>query len=260
VFGGQVFTELSTQMHACEPFDIPPEWERFMVLDWGFAKPFSVGWYAVDYDDNLYRYREWYGNKEGEHDMGVRMIARDVARGILDREEPDRAAGARIRTRYGDSSIRDNRPAFRRGESIARTIHEDLVNEGVFCLETDRDRLQGKMQVHARLRAREVVDHATGEIITEQPSVRIFSDHRHFWRTVPSLQYDEKHVEDVDTKAEDHIYDEFRYACMARQMKPRKVETVPHGSFARERSRMIRARKLAARTGIPFDAAYRKTR
>jgi hypothetical protein len=52
-FEGQIFTELSQRVHGIEPFDIPPEWERFCVLDWGFAKPFSVGWYAVDYDGIL---------------------------------------------------------------------------------------------------------------------------------------------------------------------------------------------------------------
>jgi hypothetical protein len=39
---------------------------------------------------------------------------------------------------------------------------------------------------------------------------------------VPSLVYDEHHVEDVDTSMEDHIYDECRYVLMENPISPRK--------------------------------------
>jgi hypothetical protein len=42
-----------------------------------------------------------------------------------------------------------------------------------------------------------------------------------FWRTMPTLQHDEKNVEDLDTDGEDHIADEVRYACMSRPWQPR---------------------------------------
>ena len=34
--------------------------------------------------------------------------------------------------------------------------------------------------------------------------------------------YDEKHVEDVDTGQEDHIYDECRYVLMEHPLSPRR--------------------------------------
>src|SRR2546421_5725412 len=83
----------SQRLHGCEDFEIPPEWERFCVLDWGFAKPFSIGWYALDYDGILYRYREWYGCKkevEGAPDgadVGLKLQAWEVGKGILEREK-----------------------------------------------------------------------------------------------------------------------------------------------------------------------------
>jgi len=55
VFEGQVFPDLSQRVHGFEPFQPPPEWEKFMVFDWGYAKPFSIGWYAVDFDGIIYR-------------------------------------------------------------------------------------------------------------------------------------------------------------------------------------------------------------
>ena len=48
-----------------------------------------------------------------------------------------------------------------------------------------------------------------------------FSTCRNFIRTVPALVYDESDVEDVDTEGEDHVYDEWRYACMEHPLIPR---------------------------------------
>lgn len=253
-FEGQVFTELSQRVHGIEPFDIPPEWDRICVLDWGFAKPFSVGWYAIDYDGILYRYREWYGCKEGEEDTGLRMPAYDVARGILERETE------RVRMRIADPSIWHPRPDSRKMESKGATIQEDMANEGVFFLKADNDRIQGKMQVHKRLRIETETNEETGEILSEHPMFRCFNDHHHFWRTMESLQENQRNPEDVDTKQEDHIYDEFRYVCMNRPIIPKRHESAPVGSFQYERSKLIRAKQYARRTGCTITQAYSKVR
>lgn len=253
VFSGQVFSELSMRTHGFDPFPIPPEWERMMVFDWGYAKPFSVGWYAVDFDGNLWRYREWYGCKEREWDTGLKMVARDVARQILDIEGSEK-----VRYRIADPSIWGPTPHPRKHESMAPSIFEDFSNEGVFFLKANNDRKQGKMQVHERFKLIEDVDTETGEILNERPRVFISNDCAGFWRTVPTLIADSKDPEDVDTDQEDHIYDEFRYACMARPVSPRKIERIPEGSFMRERQRLIRARQYASRHGVTLEAAYRR--
>jgi hypothetical protein len=41
---------------------------------------------------------------------------------------------------------------------------------------------------------------------------------RDFIRTVPSLQPDPDRPEDLDTRSEDHVADDTRYACLARPM------------------------------------------
>lgn len=242
-FEGQVFTELSQMVHGVEPFDIPPEWEKFMVMDWGYAKPFSIGWYAIDYDGILYRYREWYGCKEGQVDTGLKMPAYEVARGILSREKE------KIRFRLADPSMWHPRPEGRRDEARGPTIQEDFASEGVFLMKADNDRIQGKMQVHKRLQLNE-----------EQPSVRIFNNCKHFWRTIPQMRESPNNPEDVDTDQEDHIYDEFRYTCMARPMKPKKVERIPTGTFASERAKYIRAKQYAVRHGVSIETAYQRVR
>ena len=244
-------------MHGYEDFDIPPEWERYCVFDWGFSKPFSVGWYAMDYDGVLYRYREWYGCKR-EHEgladganTGLRMQAWEVARGILEREH-----GEKIRQRIADPSIWHPRPDNRKGEARGITIYDDFASEGVYFFKADNDRKHGKMQVHKRLKPEIDVDIETGEILSEQPMIKIANSCKGFWRTMPALYASVKDTDDVDTTQEDHIYDEFRYAVMARPLKPKKVERIPTGSFQAERARLIRAKKYAARHGTSVEAAY----
>lgn len=260
-FEGQVFTELSARVHGCEDFDIPPEWERYCVLDWGFAKPFSVGWYAMDYDGVLYRYREWYGCKrealndpEGA-DMGLKLQAWEVARGILEREK-----GEKIRMRIADPAIFHPHPESRKREARGTTIHEDMANEGVYFIRADNDRTHGKQQVHKRLKIEMETDPETGEVTGEHPMFLCFNSCKGFWRTMPQLREDPKNPEDVDTDQEDHPYDEFRYMCMARPIRPKKSEQIPSGSFMSERNRLIRAKQYARRHGVSLDVAYGRIR
>ena len=89
--------------NVIEPFAVPREWPRIRAFDWGYAAPFSVGWWAVVGDDHplggggvlprgaLLRYREWYGCS-GRPGEGLRLEAEAVARGILERERGETIA------------------------------------------------------------------------------------------------------------------------------------------------------------------------
>ncbi len=262
-FEGQVFTELSQRVHGCEPFEVPPEWKRWCVLDWGYAKPFAVAWYAMDFDGVMYRYREWYGCKKEEsgdddgEDKGLRIAAWQVARGIKERENK---AGETIKHRVADPSIWHPRPDSRKAEAKGKTIYEDFAGEGVWFMKADNERLHGLQQVHRRLETEPEVDEETGEILSDNPQFQCFNDCKGFWRVMPTIYEDPKNPDDVDTDQEDHIYDEFRYMCMARPVAPKKVSTIPQGSFAAERQRLIRARRYAKRHGCSIEVAYRKVR
>jgi PBSX family phage terminase large subunit len=78
-FQGQVYTEFRRDVHVIKGFRIPDDWTKFIGLDHGYVNPCAIVWVAVDYDGNLYAYREMYkrewkideivnGNKDtGEH-------------------------------------------------------------------------------------------------------------------------------------------------------------------------------------------------
>ena len=61
-------------------------------------------------------------------------------------------------------------------------------------------------------------------------SIKVFSNCKHWLRTVPSLPADPKRVEDIDTSAEDHLFDATRYGLMlrrARTVKPKPKKKGP---------------------------------
>lgn len=218
-FAGQVFTEWRDDIeaydnqkftHVINDFDIPKSWKIYRGFDFGYAKPFSVGWYALDHDGRLYRIREWYGCTKTPN-TGIKIYPQEIAKGIRDIENSDPNIKGRKVIGIADPSIYDKS----RGESVGEMMEQC----GVYFQPADNTRLAGKMQFHYRLAFDEV----------GMPMLYIFKSCRHFIRTIPALVYDDVKVEDIDTDQEDHIYDECRYVLMEHPLNPRKnvLQTPP---------------------------------
>ena len=191
------FPEFNRQVHVIEPFDIPRNWMRFRAADWGYSSPACCLWFAVDYDNNLFVYRELYAK---------RNTADVFARRVLDSEE-----GEYIR--YG---VLDSSTWARRGD-VGPSIAETMIQEGCRWRQSDRSprsRISGKLEVHKRLR----IEEDTG-----YPTMFIFNNCLNLIRTLPMLPVDKNNAEDVDTTADDHAYDALRYGCMSRPTHPVSV-------------------------------------
>jgi len=89
---------------------------------------------------------------------------------------------------------------------------------GIYFRPGDHVRIPGKMQVHERLRF-----NAEGK-----PKLQVFSTCQEFIRTIPALPYSLTDPEDIDSDAEDHIYDETRYFCMARPLPTKEDKAKKH--------------------------------
>lgn len=200
IAAGAAFEMWDRARHVLAPFDIPPDWLRFRSLDWGSTRPFSVGWWAVSDGSRpglppgaLVRYREWYG-WDGRPDRGLRLTSAEVARGILERDAP----GERIAFSVADPAV------F--GRHDGPSVAEHMALAGVPLRPAANGRKAGYQEVRQRL---------TGD--DGRPMLYVFSTCADgFLRTVPELVLDPDDPEDVDTAAEDHAYDETRYACMCR--------------------------------------------
>lgn len=218
VAGGIVDDLWKGETHVIRPFAIPHSWRLDRSFDYGSSKPFSVGWWAESDGTTvqlstgqtrtfprgtIFRIAEWYG-WNGKANEGCRMLAKDIARGVKEREE---AMGLRGRVRPGpaDSSIYD----VVNGTCIA----DDMALVGVQWTRADKgpgSRKAGWEAIRQRL----------SDSLHEprdEPGLYIFETCRHFIRTVPVLPRDEKDPDDVDTDAEDHIGDETRYRLRAKK-------------------------------------------
>jgi hypothetical protein len=81
IFAGQVFDEW--RRDSCKPFALHAgEWYKFYAFDWGFAKPFSLGKWAVNGDGRMIRYGEWYGCDPSEGNVGIKMPSEQLKHGV----------------------------------------------------------------------------------------------------------------------------------------------------------------------------------
>lgn len=201
---GAYFPEFSVERHVIAPRELPKTWLRFRAMDWGSARPFSVGWYAVSDGEfpefprgALIKYREWYGCAKDQVNVGLKMTADEVGKGIrlLEREDPKMKYGVLDPAAWAQ----DGGPSIAERIALIDMVRADnkrVGNSGV---------VGGWDQLRARLK---------GD--GERPMLYFFSTCVHTIRTIPLLQHDAVRPEDVDTDGEDHAGDETRYACMSR--------------------------------------------
>jgi hypothetical protein len=218
---GAFFPEWRPAKHVIRPFPIPKDWLRYCSMDWGSAKPFSIGWHAIANDDFkvhgrlirrgcAVRYREWYGRGQ-KYNVGLKLTVEEVAKGIQEREgwvngkpNPEEP----IKFRVADPNIFkvDGGPSH--GERFSRM--------GIHFGPADNRRLPevGAMVGWDLLRAR-----LKGE--DGQPMLIVFDTCTDLIRTLPLVQHDQSRPEDLDTESEDHALDDERYFCAARVFTPR---------------------------------------
>lgn len=219
---GAFFPEFSIARHVVPPVQLPAYWTRFGAFDWGSARPFSYGIYAVSDGElsqfprgALIRYREWYGVKKKpdgsiEPNVGLKLTAEEIGDGIRQLEGDER-----ISYRVADPSIfsEDGGPSHA----------ERLLGRGVTFRRADNARVPlhghigGWDQVRARLKGQD-----------DGPMVFMFGTSEHLIRTLPAMQHDQLRAEDLDSDGEDHAVDELRYACMSRPYtRPKPVPPQP---------------------------------
>ncbi len=192
--------------HVIEPFEPPAGWNILRSYDFGYGKPFSCAWWAVDYDGVLYRILELYGCTNVPNE-GVKWTPDRQAEEIAKIEHSHPWLRGKRITGVADPAIWD----ASRGESIAET----MMRHGIYFTPGDNNRIAGWMQLHYRLQFDE----------NGVARMYVFRNCHAFIRTIPLMMYDRSKVEDLDTALEDHCADEARYLCMSRPVKPhRQVE------------------------------------
>jgi len=240
VAGGMFDDVWSPKVHVKERFNIPTNWRIDRSFDWGSSAPFSVGWWAEsdgsDYQaedgtwhstvrGDLFRIAEWYG-WNGKPNEGLRLLASEIARGIVEREMKMNIRNL-CKAGPADSSIYK----VENGNCIGDDMEDDVRLEGgqtysgVYFVPADKSpgsRKTGWEKMREMLKASIPVE----GMPREKPGLFIFKNCQQFLRTVPVLPRCPKDMDDVDTDAEDHIADEVRYRVRSMSKRGKSTTTI----------------------------------
>jgi len=186
---GAAFPEFSRNVHVVDAsqMQIPAGWLRVRAADYGYAAPSCVLWGAIDWDDTLWIYREFYGSGQNAEQLAHTITA-------LEGKDPNMYYSVLDASCWNKTGS---------GPSIAET----LIRCGARFTPSDRNRMAGKMELHRRLQI---------DPISNLPRIKVLSTCTHLIRTLSGIPLSKTNPEDVDTKADDHAYDALRYMCMTR--------------------------------------------
>lgn len=197
---GRAFPDFDRKIHVIPPYETGNSCVKFRACDWGFSTPACVLWFAVDYNNDLVVYREYYGKG---------LVADTFAQKILDLEHKDNI-------KYG---IMDVSAWSRRGD-VGPAVPEIMGRNGLKFRPSDRSpgsRNSGKYEIHRRL----AIDPGTG-----QPRLKIFSTCTNLIKQLSTIMADPNDPEDCDTKLEDHAIDALRYGVMSRPINLASMDVI----------------------------------
>lgn len=223
IIAGAMFSDYwDKRYHEIKPFQIPSSWDVKRSYDDGESAPFSVGWWAISdgteatlNDGTTFcpprgthiRIAEWYG-WTGEPNEGLRLLPSSIAEGIKDAEEQLReylCQHVYIEPGPADNTVFD----AARGKSVA----DQMSDRGIYWERSDKR--PGSRVAGVKL-FKTMLD-ATLKNSIEDPHFYVFDTCRQWLRTVPPLPRDSKKPDDVNTKVEDHAWDETRYMLLSEE-------------------------------------------
>ena len=168
------------------------------------GKPFSCGWWAIDYDGVAYRILELYGCRENSPNEGVKWTDDKIFARIAEIERTHPYLAGREIHGVADPSCWDT-------SKFGTSTMDTAARHRVYFDKAQNARIDGWKQMHYRLAFDD----------NGYPMMYIFDNCIAFIRTIPVICYDEHNPEDFDTDEEDHVADDARYFCMMRPIKPR---------------------------------------
>ena len=91
---GQIYTDYDPAIHLIDSFEIPADWRRIRVIDFGLVHPFVCGWFAIDEDRRMYLYRQIYitGRTVATHSRQIKELSEGetIEATICDHDAEDR--------------------------------------------------------------------------------------------------------------------------------------------------------------------------
>lgn len=205
IFDGQFFTEFDRKIHVCTPFKIPKDWRIYRTRDYGLDMC-ATYWIAMDYQMNVYVYKELY-----ESDL----IISDAARKI------NAMTDEKIQIDYAPPDL------WNRNKDTGKSTADIFAENGQYLTKADNNRVTGWLAVHEWLKT---YKDEQGQLNSK---LKIFSNCINLIRTLPAVQHDEKNPNDVAVEPHEltHAPDALRYFCTMWQSPLVARKEKPEGTY-----------------------------
>lgn len=211
-FAGQVYGEFERAKHVVKPFVIPQEWTKFVGLDHGYRNPTCAIWCAMDYDGNIYAYREFYQ---------AEWIIQEIVDGRKDTGDPGLSkmnGNDKIEGIWIDPSTKANR-----GKDSDYTTYLEYLPKDWSLIPANNEVAPGIDRVKQLLKP-------YGR--TGNPRLFIFQTCDNLIEQIAQYRYEEltpgqemnKNVKESPVKKDDHAVDALRYAIMSRPEEPKLAD------------------------------------
>jgi len=202
-------------LQLIRPFYIPKQWKITRAHDWGSSAPGGNLYFAESDGSDFV---DSYGAKcivpRGSlFVIGELYFANERRKGLqLWPEQQAKKMVAFERERFPDRDVRPG-PAdasIWTTDQSSDSIHDQFMKEGIVFTKSDKtpgSRIHGWQLIRQMLRA-------TIDRNPDQRHLYITIDCPNLIRTMPMMQRDDKKVEDIDTRLEDHLMDVLRYKVL----------------------------------------------
>jgi hypothetical protein len=218
-------------VHLIARIDIPNQWNRRRVIDFGFTKPFVCQWWPEDPDGRQYRYREIYmtGRLTEDHQRQILYHSRGetYAQTIADHDAEDRSTLTRPRIYYCTDC---DEGILSQAEEAAHAGHQ-VVSGAIATTAAHKPISPGIQAVQARLKIAKdgrtrllflrdsLVERDTALMEAKKPCSTEEEFDGYLW---PKTTGD-KTKKEVPIKEDDHGQDAMRYLVAAADLRGRQA-------------------------------------
>jgi hypothetical protein len=204
-----------SNFHVCDDHPVPRGVTIYRSGDYGLQNPASITWWYVDRDDVLTAFWNLYVTEHTPEMLAERIKEVEEEFGLWDEKENRSTISGPL-----DSACWNR-------ESSGVTINSKLWAKGVKfykCKKSPTSRKNGAAEIVSRMMARVPDPTAPDDRSKDRPRIRWMRRCKAPTRTLPVLRPDPNDREDVDTKGEDHCWDETMYMCLSRPMIPMREQ------------------------------------
>ena len=215
--GGYFEDDWNKNVHIIDPFKIPRDWPKFRSMDWGFKAPGTIGYYAMDNDENLYKFYEFNFRLMKDEECAERVIDIEKEFGFWDkRGKRSRLMGP------ADTQLWEERGDS--GKSKAAVFAE----KGIYWSPADKASISRNAErVTARLRDYDQ---------TREPGLMVFRGCHKTIAMFAGIKVDPKDSTIPDKKSPlKHWFDETGYACAHASRGRGSIAMMEHEYDRRER-------------------------